>query len=53
MYAKNIKFPSSLLCSSFVKGETKDAFCFSNVFAYVTCIYLPNEEKTSEKNTQF
>ena len=44
-------FPSSLLCSSFVEGETKDAFCFSNVFAYV--IYLPNEEKTSEKNTQF
>ena len=23
MYAKNVKFPSGFLCSSFVEGETK------------------------------
>ena len=32
MYAKTVKFPSSFLYSSFVKRETKEAFCFSNVF---------------------
>ena len=32
MHAKNVNFPSGFLCSSFVEGETKEAFCFSNVF---------------------
>ena len=47
MYAKNVKFPSGFLCSSFVEGETKEAFCFSNVF-FLHMLYLENEEKTSE-----
>ena len=31
-HAKNVNFPRGFLCSSFVEGETKEAFCFYNVF---------------------
>ena len=30
MYANNTKFASSFICCSFVDGETKETFCFSN-----------------------
>ena len=50
MYGKTIKFPSSFICSSFVEGETKEAFCFTNIFLYM--LYPQNKEKTSKKNTK-
>ena len=53
MHSKNVNLPSGFLCSSFVEGETKEALCFYNVFFLHACtLYLENEKKTSEKNTE-
>ena len=53
-YAKNVKFTSCFLCCSFVKGETKEAFCFDKrTLLFLQCflhtLFLENEQKTSEK----
>ena len=45
-YIKNIKFTSGFICCSFVEGESKEAFCFSNVFLHT--LFFENEEKISE-----
>ena len=47
MYAKNVKFPSGFLCSSFVEVDTKEAFCFSNIFLHT--LDLEIEKKTRGK----
>ena len=48
---KNVTFTRGYLCSSFVEGETKESFGFSNVFfAYV--ISPKRIENQRGKNTQ-
>ena len=52
---KNINFPSSFLCSSFVEGETKEAFCFYNVFLhtlYFVRYILKMKRKPAKKYTE-
>ena len=47
MYAKNFKFTSTFLCCSFVEGETKEIFCFSNIFC--TRYFLKANRKPAKK----
>ena len=41
---------SGFLCSSFIEGETKEAFCFSNVFC-IRCI-SKTKRKPAKKSKQ-
>ena len=54
MYAKNVKMlnvvTSVFLCCSFVEGETKEPFCFSNIFC--KGYFSKTKRKTSEKTTE-
>ena len=50
-YAKNIKFPSGSLCSSFVEGEREEAFCFSSVF-YIRYILKMKRKPAKKKITK-
>ena len=60
MYVKNyVQFSSGFLCSSFVEGETKEAFCkkpfvsTKEAFCFSNVLYLQNEENANKKKHRF